>query len=52
MIKVYRADAEVIADHGRIEERFIEVMGTEKLNNLIDPRWMISKVSQESLIPE
>ncbi len=26
VIKVYRADAEVVADHGRIEERFIEVM--------------------------
>lgn len=39
VIKVHRADAEVIADHGRIEERFIEVMSTEKLKNLIDPRW-------------
>ncbi len=40
VIKVYRADAEVVADHGRIEERFIEVMSTTKLNNLIDPRWV------------
>lgn len=40
VIKVYRANAEVIADHGRIEERFIEIMSTEKLKNLIDPRWI------------
>ena len=40
IIKVYRADAEVIAEHGRIEERFIEIMSTEKLRNLIDPRWI------------
>ena len=40
VIKVYRADAEVIADHGRIEERFIEIMSTEKLKKLIDPRWI------------
>lgn len=39
-LKVYRADAEVIADHGRIEERFIEIMSTEKLKNLIDSRWI------------
>ncbi len=39
-IKVHRADAEVVADHGRMEERFIEVMSTEKLKNLIDPRWI------------
>lgn len=38
--KVYRADAEVIADHGRIEEHFIEIMSTEKLKNLIAPRWI------------
>jgi len=29
VIKVHRADAEVIADHGRIEECFIEKMSTE-----------------------
>lgn len=40
VIKFYRADAEVVADHGRIEERFIEVMSTEKLKNVIDPRWI------------
>ncbi len=40
VIKVYRADAEVIAEHGRIEERFIEVMSTEKLKDLIDSRWV------------
>lgn len=40
VIKVYRADAEVIADHGRIEERCIEIMSTEKLKKLIDPRWI------------
>ena len=40
MIKVYRADAEVIADHDRIDERFIEIMSTEKLKNLIDPGWI------------
>jgi predicted transposase YbfD/YdcC len=40
VIKVYRADAEVVSDHGRMEERFIEVMSTEKLKSLIDPRWV------------
>lgn len=42
VIKVYRADADVVADHGRIEERFIEVMSTKKLKNLIEPRWVRS----------
>lgn len=40
VIEVYRADAKVAAEHGRIEERFIEVMGTEKLRPLIDERWI------------
>ena len=38
-IELYRADAQVSAEHGRIEERFIEVMGTDKLGALIDSRW-------------
>lgn len=38
-ILVHRADDEIIASHGRIEERFIEVIGTEKLRELIDKRW-------------
>lgn len=38
-IEVYRADAEVVAEHGRIEERFIEVMSTEKLKTLIGAHW-------------
>jgi len=40
VIPVYRADAKVNADHGRIEERFIEVMSTGKLKGLIDERWV------------
>ena len=40
VIEVYRADAEITAEHGRIEERFIEVMSTEKLKPLIDERWI------------
>ena len=39
VIKVHRADAEIVAEHGRIEERFIEVMGTDKLQGVIDARW-------------
>lgn len=39
MIKAYRADAEIVSSHGRIEERFIEVMGTDKLREFIDSRW-------------
>lgn len=39
VIAVSRADDEVVASHGRIEERFIEVIGTEKLRELIDARW-------------
>ena len=38
-IKVYRANGEIVADHGRLEESFIEVMGTEKLQGVIDSRW-------------
>jgi hypothetical protein len=40
MIRAHRADAEVITYHGRIEERFIEIMSTEKLKKLIAPRWI------------
>lgn len=40
VIPIYRADAEVNAEHGRIEERFIEVMSTEKLKGLINARWI------------
>lgn len=39
VIKVHRADAEIVSEHGRIEERFIEVMGTDKLHEMIDARW-------------
>jgi predicted transposase YbfD/YdcC len=39
-LKVYRADDQIVAEHGRIEERFIEVIGTEKLKNFIDGRWV------------
>lgn len=39
VIKVHRADAKVVSEHGRIEERFIEVMGTDKLHEMIDTRW-------------
>jgi len=38
-LEVYRADSDVVAEHGRIEERFIEVMSTEKLKTMIDERW-------------
>lgn len=38
-ILVHRVEDEIVASHGRIEERFIEVMGTEKLRELIDDRW-------------
>lgn len=40
VIEVHRADVEVVSEHGRIEERFIEVMSTEKLKTLIDERWV------------
>jgi len=40
MMQVYRVDAEIVAEHGRIEERYIEVMSTEKLKKLIVPRWI------------
>ena len=39
VIKVHRADSEIVSEHGRIEERFIEVMGTDKLHEMIDARW-------------
>ena len=35
VIKVHRADAEIVSEHGRIEERFIEVMGTDKLHVIL-----------------
>lgn len=38
-LEVYRADSDVIAEHGRTEERFIEVMSTDKLKTMIDERW-------------
>lgn len=39
VMQVYRADADIVAEHGRLEERYIEVMSTEKLKPLIDARW-------------
>lgn len=38
-VSACRVDDGIIASHGRIEQRFIEVMGTEKLRKLIDDRW-------------
>jgi predicted transposase YbfD/YdcC len=38
-IEVHKAADEIDADHGRIEERTIEVIATAQLNNHIDPRW-------------
>jgi predicted transposase YbfD/YdcC len=39
MLEIHRADDHIVAEHGRIEERFIEVMSTEKLKEFIDERW-------------
>lgn len=38
-LQVYRAEDQITAEHGRIEERFIEVMKTDKLKSVIDERW-------------
>lgn len=38
-LSVYRADDEVSGSHGRVEERFIEVIDTKQLQGQIDNRW-------------
>lgn len=38
-LDVYRAEDEVNADHGRIDERFIEVISATQLKGYIDERW-------------
>ena len=39
VLDVYKAKDEMNADHGRIEERFIEVIPAIQLKDCIDPRW-------------
>lgn len=38
-INVYCTDGEVLAEHGQIDERFIEARGTDKLKTLVEPYW-------------
>jgi len=38
-LEVHKAVDEIEVDHGRIEERTIEVISTDRLNDQIDPRW-------------
>lgn len=38
-LDIYRAEDEVNADHGRIDERFIEVISATQLKGHIDERW-------------
>ncbi len=38
-LTLIRADDEVVAHHGKIEERYIEVIPAIELKNLIDARW-------------
>ncbi len=38
-LNVYRAEDEINGDHGRIDERFIEVISAAQLKNHIDERW-------------
>ncbi len=39
VLDVYKATDEMNADHGRIEDRFIEVIPAIQLKDFIDPRW-------------
>lgn len=39
VLTVYKATDEINGEHGRIEERFIEVIPSRELKAFIDPRW-------------